>query len=599
MTAGRPAGWLSDDGELMGTAVADFQDAIVPEVPRVSARQTILTGAIGLVVVIAVASPLLFTNRSFGPDLTNNIWMGWVRAAQLGRSLGPSYFVNTSAGVFNPLFAFYGGPDFTILGIIDHLFGGHILVAFEVTTTAVIAAAYTGLYRCARLCGASSILAHLPAIAVATSPYYLSSLYGGDWTEFVAISAIPFFAASLATVARDAYPHASHIAILLLSTVVLTGSNNLVLIWAALFGAAVLIPGLALGWRPRVTRQGVINACAAALCGVGLNCWALVPLIAFGGHTAIAALPKMDFAPFLDTARMVLSPVRYVSPKSTSPEDFVAIPTLFLGLATIITALAWRRLRPAIRRGFVLAAALIALVVVLVLTRIWVYLPKPFSNLQFGLRLDSYGTYGVGAVAAVAALAVDRLGRWQARVAREALLILVLASMAMALSQIWVHHGPDGCPTRSCALLSMTSFPQTWYAGADYSNATERLISVAPARKLTIQPSAIGTGDRYSANVPAPPGQAPILTNIVANDDLVTISGGLEVIGRSAAGTFVVRRLRATSKTVPIDIRQAATAPVDLGLALTTVSAIIVLANGASIFAMSRRRRRRSQAAEM
>jgi len=548
---------------------------------------------IGLLVVALLASPLYLTHRAFDKDFTNSIWLGWVRGTELTPSTQLSYFVN-SAGTyaFDPIYAFYGGPVFTLLGALDRALGGHMLVAFELMTTATLAATYAGVYRLARCCTVPRNLAHLPALTYVTGAYYLTDLYGrGDWTEFMAISTLPALAAAVAVVARDQALRFTPLAALFVATIVVTGSHNLVLSWALFLSAVLAVVALVVGWRPRLPRANVVAILCTMASAIALNGWALVPDVVYGGRTAIAALPRVESTPFFDSVRAIFSPIRYVPSQSTTPALYVQIPVIFLATA-VLTVFAYRRsVRGNMRRGLVLAIGLVALPCTLAMTNLWTHLPAPLSDLQFGYRLMSFATLGVAGVVGVAVLAYSRSATMTPTWARRATLGLfasvALVNLAMATAQIWVRRGTDGCPSRSCALVSPHTAPPTWYAGGgSYSSTAVPIRRVGAGRVLTINPARIrGAGNGYRAVMDVPPGLAPIQTNVTANPDLVAITGGVKVVGRSDEDTLVVQRLRKGSGPVLVDVHTASSVGVvagqtltDVGLAATSLLLVLYVA---------------------
>src|ERR1022692_1949425 len=147
----------------------------------------------GLLVVLTVASPLLFTSRGFNLDLTNNLWLGNVQHYDVLHGIFPTYFTNTTGdGIFNPIYAFYGGSVYAVLGVLTFLLGGSVVAAQDLLTVAAIGAAYGGIYWIGRQYGLSTWYAQAPALAFTTSAYFVTDLYGrGDWLEFIAVSSIP------------------------------------------------------------------------------------------------------------------------------------------------------------------------------------------------------------------------------------------------------------------------------------------------------------------------------------------------------------------------------------------------------------------------
>jgi len=165
--------------------------------PTVTTRVILDVGLV-IAVVLLVSSPALFTRKPFMADYVNSLWLSWVQGHAIADGIVPSYFLHTtSQGVFNPLYAFYGGPLWSVFGAAAAILGGHIVIAFVGVTAVAIGAAYGGTLWLARQCGVQGLLAHVPALVFPTSAYYVTNLYGrGALAEFMATSAIPLLIAS-------------------------------------------------------------------------------------------------------------------------------------------------------------------------------------------------------------------------------------------------------------------------------------------------------------------------------------------------------------------------------------------------------------------
>ena len=149
--------------------------------------------AAGVVAVLVIGGPAVFTHNGFAVDFTNHLWLVWVQEAAIAQHATPTYFISApAAGVFYPFFAFYGGTLYAATGAVAALLGGRVVVAFLAVTLLGVAAAYGGLVWLSRQLGVRSWAAHAPAIAYVFSAYYVTNLYGrGAWTEFMATSTIP------------------------------------------------------------------------------------------------------------------------------------------------------------------------------------------------------------------------------------------------------------------------------------------------------------------------------------------------------------------------------------------------------------------------
>src|SRR4029077_8655825 len=121
----------------------------------------------------------------FTTDVTNFMWLGSVMRHSLAHGFPPTFFLNTDSagtgGIFNPIFAFYGGPLLVIFSILIMVLGGSVVAAFDALVALSFFAAYGGTACFSRQCGLRGRLVHIPAIVVVSAAYYLTNLYGrGD-----------------------------------------------------------------------------------------------------------------------------------------------------------------------------------------------------------------------------------------------------------------------------------------------------------------------------------------------------------------------------------------------------------------------------------
>src|SRR5438132_9736632 len=247
--------------------------------------------AIATLVVLLIASPLLFTSDGFIADFTNAIWLAGYQQHVIAAHLHPTLFLQTQRlGVFYPLFAFYGGTLFALSGALAVALGGSTIVAFEIVTVAAIAAAYGGLFWLARQLGVKRAVAHAPAIVFVTSAYYVTNLYGrGAWEEFIAVSALALVLAASLRLVRGRLSFWP-VACLVAASAVFAGSHNITLLWGttlALLALACywLLSGRSreLPWRRMLAVAGLIAL------GVGLNGWFLLPDLSYAHDTIVSA----------------------------------------------------------------------------------------------------------------------------------------------------------------------------------------------------------------------------------------------------------------------------------------------------------------------
>ena len=86
--------------------------------------------------------------------------------------------------------------------------------------------------------------------------------------------------------------------------------------------------------------------------------------------------------------------------------------------------------------------------------------------------------------------------------------------------------------------------PTTWGAGNYYTDDVGPIVAVPPGRSFTFSFEAVNAhGDRLDATIVPPPGTKPFLTNIMGGPLLVSITGGIERLGRTEEGYTVVRHV--------------------------------------------------------
>ncbi len=141
--------------------------------------------AAALVVIAAGSWPLLFSDATFNTDWLNHLWYMWHQSVAIRELHAPSFFLNYSRGVFYPLYAFYGGTLYALVGTLSLVLGEAPLQAYVLTYLLGFAAAYGGWYWTARVFGVRGWRAHVPGLVFVTSSYYLTMIYAvGDWPEF-------------------------------------------------------------------------------------------------------------------------------------------------------------------------------------------------------------------------------------------------------------------------------------------------------------------------------------------------------------------------------------------------------------------------------
>jgi hypothetical protein len=546
--------------------------------------------SIAAAAVLLVAAPLLFTSSGFGIDFTNHLWLSWVEGTGLAQAGHPDYFLNARGiGVFYPFFAFYGGTLYAIVGGISDLLGEQPIAAYVGVTTLAIAGTYGGVIWLGRQLGLRGRAVHAPALAVVTSAYYITNLYGrGAWPEFIAVAVIAPLLASGVQLVRAWRPWP--VLVFVVSAIVLSGSHNITLVWGTtIMAIAALVVWLALGAPRRLPVRRLAMVGGLALASVAVNAWFLLPDISYAkdvrAHLEIA--PGGAAATFFDTPQLLFDPLRKVPAASTTPALFVQIPIWFLAWSLVAGAvLIWRRgFNRRLRRLWIGATILLAaLLCMIMITPIWRAMPFPFNQIQFPYRLGSYVFYAIAGLVLVSALALQQAAHKDgSRLAhvwlRRALGFVCAVSVGLCVWQQWVPNtlfAGVSYADRRDALTSVNVTPRTWYDPVSYTDVQLPDVSV-PAGRLLIIPSADVHGDRFAGWLNVPPGPAPILTNITGGGYLVHISG-LQRLGRTPRGLTVVGRDGAGSGPVYVVVETAHSATIVTGWVLSALGCAVILA---------------------
>jgi hypothetical protein len=574
----------------VSTGAGSFESPLDASPGRSPVRLTPLDGLIGAVAVLVVAAPMLFTSSGFALDFTNHLWLTWVAGKELAQTGYPGYFLNTTGlGVFYPMFAFYGGTLYATTGAIGELLGGHPLLAYVGVTTLAIASAYGGTLWLGRQLGVRGLIGHAPALAVITSAYYVTDLYGrGAWPELMATSAIAPLLAGGVHLVRTSVWRPLPIVVFVISVVIFSGSHNLTLLWGTAVGIlALLVMWLALGAARRLPYRRLGAVAALGVTSVLVNAWFLFPDLAFERNVAISNEASVSWSgtSFFNTPAVLLDPLRYVPSQSGTPGLFVQVPTWFLAWGLAAGALLlWRGRAPdRLRRAWLgVATLIVVLLAMIMLEAFWEVVPFPFSQIQFPYRLGSYVFYAIAGLVLVGALALQRIPEVTPRRATVRGLGVALAaaaaiSLGLCVWQGWVPNTmfPKSYKNRSAVLASTSTLPRSWYDGGSFRDVSAPAVAIPEGRVLVIPPELV-RGGRFAAWMNVPPGPAPIRTNITGGSYLVHIAG-LERVGHGPGGEAIVRRIGAGSGPVHVVIETADSAPVEVGRAVSVLALLLLL----------------------
>jgi hypothetical protein len=550
-------------------------------------------GAAAALAVIAAASwPLVFSNATFNTDWLNHLWYMWHQSVTIREAGTPSLFLDYGRGVFYPIYAFYGGTLYALVGTLSLILGDAPLQTYVLTYLLGFAAAYGGWYWIARTFGVRGWQAHVPGVVFVTSAYYLTMIYTlGDWPEFLATSTMPLLIAATLSVLRARSVRFWPALALAASSVVFFGSHLLTLVWGgsslAIVAAAVL--ALVPGARNNVTKPGVLRVAALVIPALLLSAWFLLPAVAYESHTLIARAYPHFRALLRQTLPAVAARNLFTFSRAPAAGFIVPLALPVLAIAWVLASIAifaWAGVRGTWMRVLsILAAATLALGVAMTHAGLILALPRMYATLQFSFRLESFVLLGISA-AIVAALAVardagPRLRRWTWLLAP-----IALVSVIGAIEQTTDHpHGK----ARGTALASYLTPPPEELGRFDYVD--NRLHELAD-QNLPLVEFPLATIERRgsaSALVRVPPGGL-VDTNIRGGPDLVKVTGArivgldaqiddvLEVTGRSSVAPGVpAAGASAAPRIARISVGPADRLPVLAGRVLSLVAIAVLV----------------------
>ncbi len=505
-------------------------------------------GVFVMVLLAALAGPLLFTDRTFGFDWPNHLWVLYQQTLNLEGLHRPSYFVQSGLGAYFPWFAFYGGTLYTLGGAIGVITGP--ITAYIVLWLLAFAMAYGGLVWLARQLGLLGWRGHAPAVVFVTSAYYITLIYGrGDLPEFVAISTIPLLVAAALNVGRADHLQLLPVAALVISATLFTGSHGITLVWGTTFlllvGATVAaaVPTSALPSPRRLAQIAGLLALGAAI-----NLWFLLPELAYSSNVQIGKAPdsliQLDFT----LPDRMFSLLRDSPAEAGTTQFQTQAPVLVLVWGLFVAVLVRRSASRPIRRLMIgLGAMSILFIGLMLVPQVIEALPRFWRYIQFPYRLHTYLALSAAGLVLVGLMALSQLpAQTQKRQAMHAFLTITLAaSIALAGIQAW--RSPSELNTRSAATVSPSRPPSTWYIAADYADrsapvvqptlTSARLVKSATHVSRLAIPARAGI-DNYTTRVVVDrPGT--IATNILAGRYLVHVDGARPV-GRTKQGFMVL-----------------------------------------------------------
>lgn len=485
----------------------------------------------GALLVVAAASwPLVFSSATFNNDWLNHLWYMWHQSLAVREDGVPSLFLNYSHGILYPLYAFYGGTLYALVGTLSLALGNAPLETYILTYLLGFSAAYGGWYWVSRMFGVRGWLAHVPGVVFITSASYLTMIYAlGDWPEFLAVSMMPLMIAAGLSVLRAPRLRFGPALALTLSSVVFFGSHLITLIWGStvLMIATLAILACAPGARRQVSRAGVLRVGALVIPALLVSAWFLLPTLAYESHTLIAH----SYPHYRDSLRKTIYTVAahnlFKLSHAPSTGTIVSLSLPILAVAWVLVSIGLlargRRTGTEMRVLLVLAALTSLLGVAMTHPGLVLALPRMYSSLQYGFRLESFVLLGLSG-AIVAALAIARDGRAGLRGWTWVLAPVAAVSVIGAFEQTLDHN--SGRPRRKALASYLEPLPEK-FGQFDYLDFRLRPREGADEAALPLVSfplsTAAGAGS-VSETVLVPPARL-VATNIRGGPDLVEVRG--------------------------------------------------------------------------
>ncbi len=321
------------------------------------------------------------------------------------------YTVNSPVtGSFYPTYAMYGGTLYAATALVGGVVGSDWF-AYGLTYLAAFAAAFTGVLWLARMAGLGADMAVLVSLVYVTSAYYLSNPYGrGAWPEFIATSAFPLVLAAVVSVLRADHPSRRSMAILIVATVVWSGSHLISVVYGTLFAILIGVTLALAATAPRTwpRPRSALLAMAAISAALAINGWFLVPQAVYARSTLVSSQVSTIYSTQLTHFEVLLSPFPAVSRISTVPHLYTNLPTLPLLWALAVLLVSSRR-RSLGRLAWLTAALLAGYIALMASHRGWALVPRFLYVIQFPYRLLTYATLVICALAVLACRALSAM----------------------------------------------------------------------------------------------------------------------------------------------------------------------------------------------
>jgi hypothetical protein len=569
--------------------------------------RTVLLIGTPLLLVGLLVWPMLFTHAEFNKDWLHHLWYMWHQSLSIRENHRPSFFLNYPHSVFYPEYAFYGGTLYAVVGTLSLILGNAPIEAYILAYVLGFCAAYGGWYWMARMAGLGRWWAQIPGVLFITSAYYLTLIYArGDLPEFLGVSTIPLLIASGLSVLRAERLHQWPALALMLSGIMFFGSHSLTLIWGAT--SMVLVSVVVVVCIPQarrwLTRRSILRVAVLVIPSLLVSAWFLLPAIVYQSHTFISI--KFPFEGALRSTMYLVSAQHLFTlsraSAATPGTDFVlSLSVLAMAWAALSICIFWRgQLRGAwVRMLLICVGSAIVVIVMMTNAGLVLALPRPYANLQFAYRLESYVMLAVSG-AVLAGLAVARNGSRRIRIWAWTLVPITAVAVAGAIQQTAAY--PRG-GARTVVAETPTKQAFANLALFDYSDGALTFIvdRQGPAPEVVFPASKVHD-DHISQVVHVAPHQL-VYSNIAAGPELVHITGA-KIVGRDPEGNDVLEigpstgRSEGHAKAVPtevIAVSQARSLPIVLGRLLSLAGIIFLVAVNVTLAARRQLERRASR----
>ena len=361
-----------------------------------------------------------------------------------------------------------------------------------------------------------------------------------------------------------------------------SASHNITTLYGGLFGLAA-IAGLALCATRRPDPRTLLAGAGAALLGMAVNAWYLMPDVVYGSGTQIAQDTREVLLRRLETLPELLNPFPADSPLTPQLPVWV--------LAWLVASGVARSGRPRSqgqrRARRLLWAALAVVTVLMMWADPWRRAPEILTSIQFTLRLQIYAVLLVMALV-VLVLRGTRSAWWRAGLA-----LCVAAQAGTAVYVAFSAEDPSVHIRRADVRYEAT--PRSFELGQQeqFRQREGRRLGQPGPRVTTAREQAV----RENIVLSTPPGPPGSLFHVdVIASPLVATRGGARQVGMTEDG-FVVAEVLPAQPDAPwrASFSPSHPWPVRAGTAITVVALGAVGALTALWVAAARGRRTRSR----